>query len=93
MPLLAAPQDRFGSVLDSPPVVEDIAGDPVLRGLHLLAAPGNNGLLPRGGVRGFPHYAQWAQVNDRFGTDLWAYLVDNTPGLLSQVATRISGGC
>jgi len=84
-------QDRFGSVLDSPPLAEDIARDPELRGLKLVAAPSNNALLPRGGVRGFPHYAQWAQVNDRFKSDMWAYLVDGQPGLLSAVATRISG--
>lgn len=43
-------------------MVEDLANDATLRGLKLVAAPANKSLLPRGGVRGFPHYGTWAQV-------------------------------
>lgn len=59
--------------------------------LKLVAAPASQTLLPRAGVRGFPHWGRWMQVNDRFRPDLWTYLVDNAPGLLSRVATRIAG--
>eukprot|EP00983_Pelagomonas_calceolata_P030693 964171-Pelagomonas_calceolata.AAC.1 len=55
-------QDRFGTVLDNPPLAEDICHDPVLRGLKLVAAPGDSNLLPRNGVRGFPHWGVWMQT-------------------------------
>ncbi|GFR50536.1 hypothetical protein Agub_g12806 [Astrephomene gubernaculifera] len=84
-------QDKFGSVLDSPPLVEQLAGDPQLRGLKLLAAVSEPALLPRQGERGFPHWGVWLQVNDRFRTDLTAYLAAGQRGLLSAVATRLTG--
>ena len=42
------PPDRDGLVLDAPPLVEAIAHDPRLRALKLIAAPGDDALLPRG---------------------------------------------
>ncbi|KAF5835118.1 glycoside hydrolase superfamily [Dunaliella salina] len=84
-------QDRFGTVLDNPPLAEDICHDPVLRGLKLVAAPGDSNLLPRNGVRGFPHWGIWMQLNDQFRNDARAYLIQNQPGLLSALATRIAG--
>ncbi|KAL6759536.1 hypothetical protein V8C86DRAFT_1289639 [Haematococcus lacustris] len=83
--------DRNGEVLDNPPLVEDICLDGVLSGLKLIAAPGNPALLPREGVRGFPHWSRWMQVNDRFKDDLWGYLVQGKAGCLSAVATRLTG--
>ena len=56
-----------------------------------MAAPGNPALLPRGGVRGFPHYGVFMEMNARFRDDMWQYLVDNKPGFLSAVATRLTG--
>ena len=44
--------DRHGTVLDNPPLPEEIAGDPVLGALKLVAWSGNDKLLPRGGDRG-----------------------------------------
>ena len=44
--------DRHGTVLDNPPLPEEIAGDPVLGALKLVAWPGSDELLPRGGDRG-----------------------------------------
>ena len=49
-------------MLDAPPLAEDIAGDPVLRGLKLVAAVSNPALLPRLAERGFPHWGVWQQV-------------------------------
>ncbi|KAG2422373.1 hypothetical protein HXX76_016097 [Chlamydomonas incerta] len=84
-------QDKFGAVLDAPPLAEDIAGDPVLRDLKLVAAVSNPALLPRLAERGFPHWGVWQQVNDRYASDLCSYLVNCQRGLLSAVATRLTG--
>ncbi|GLC33109.1 hypothetical protein PLESTB_000369500 [Pleodorina starrii] len=84
-------QDKFGSVLDNPPLAEEIAGDPVLRNLKLIAAVSNPALLPRSAERGFPHWGVWMQLNDRFAADLTAYLAAGQRGTLSAVATRLTG--
>lgn len=39
-------------MLDNPPLPEEIAGDPVLGALKLVAWSGSDELLPRGGDRG-----------------------------------------
>ena len=46
--------DRHGMVLDNPPLPEEIALDPVLGALKLIAWSGDDALLPRGGARGAP---------------------------------------
>ncbi len=56
-----------------------------------MAVSGNNALLPRGGARGFPHWAVWQQYNDRFLEAMTAYLGQGAAGRLSDVATRITG--
>ena len=57
-----APQDKFGSIMDSPALAEEVAYDPVLRDLKLVAGVSDPQLLPRGGERGFPHWGVWVQV-------------------------------
>ncbi|GAX79475.1 hypothetical protein CEUSTIGMA_g6916.t1 [Chlamydomonas eustigma] len=84
-------QDQFGTILDSPSLAEELALDPVLRGLKLIAEAADTNLLPRQGLRGFPHWGVWAQCNDRFYSQLKSYLFQNQRGLLSEVATRITG--
>lgn len=84
-------QDQFGGIMDNPPLAEDIATDPVLGHMKLVAATGLAELLPRGGVRGFPHWGVWATWNDRYASNLTAYILRNQRGLLSAVATRITG--
>ena len=51
--------DREGTVLDAPPLPEAIAFDPILGSRKLIARPGDETLLPRGGDRGFPHWGVW----------------------------------
>jgi hypothetical protein len=63
LPLVA---DSTGLVLDSPPLVEALALDPLLRHLKLMAYIGDNSLLPRSGERGFPHWGVWMQVGCPF---------------------------
>lgn len=79
--------DRHGTVLDNPPLPEDIAGDPVLGALKLVAWSGNDRLLPRGGERGFPHWAVWMERNTRFSRDA-AYFLSGIPATGSSIATR-----
>ncbi len=59
--------------------------------LKLVAAVSDASLLPRNGVRGFPHWGVWATRNTRFADDMQAYLEGNQRGVLSSVATRIMG--
>jgi pullulanase/glycogen debranching enzyme len=84
-------QDREGVILDAPPLADAICHDPLLKPLKLIAAPGDESLLPRSGVRGFPHWGLWQQRNAGFGRDLMAFLAEDTPGLLTAVAGRLTG--
>uniref|UniRef100_A0A1D2ADC3 Glycoside hydrolase family 13 N-terminal domain-containing protein n=1 Tax=Auxenochlorella protothecoides TaxID=3075 RepID=A0A1D2ADC3_AUXPR len=54
-------QDRNGVILDSPPLAAAIAYDPVLAGLQMIASTADKTLLPREGVRGFPHWGEWQE--------------------------------
>ena len=79
--------DRDGTVLDNPPLPEEISADPLLGGLKLIAWSGNDALLPRSGVRGFPHWGIWLERNTRYSTDL-APFVAGLPATASGMATR-----
>jgi len=59
--------------------------------VKLIAASANDGLLPRSGVRGFPHYGVLLEWNNRFGGDAMAWMRDNAFGLASRLATRMAG--
>lgn len=64
--------------MDSPSIVEDLASEPLFAACKLIAASANDALLPRSGVRGFPHYGALMEWNNRFGADMLALLRDNT---------------
>jgi hypothetical protein len=66
--------DRDGLVLDAAPLPEAIALEPTFHGLKLVAWSADDGLLPRGGERGFPHWAVWAERNKRFTADVAAFM-------------------
>ena len=80
--------DRDGNVVDNPALAEELISDPVLRHLKMIAWPGNEALLPRGGERGFPHWGLWLERNTRFTTDMLAAIACGEPGLASRLATR-----
>ncbi len=63
--------------MDSPAIIEDLASEPLLSHCKLIAASANDALLPRSGVRGFPHYGVVLEWNNRFGADMLALLRDN----------------
>lgn len=84
-------QDALGGVRDSPPLLEELAADPVLRGLKLVASGADGALLPRGGERGVPHYGSLAEWNHRFARDALAALRDGRAGHLGALAARLAG--
>eukprot|EP00887_Chlorella_sp_A99_P002052 scaffold18.g2052.t1 len=89
-------QDRDGSVLDAPPLPDALCHDPLLSHLKLIALPSDNSLLPRGGVRGFPHWGLWQQRNLGFAADMVAFMVEGTPGkplprMAAAIAARLTG--
>jgi len=84
---------EFGVVMDRPPIVEDLASDPGLCDIKLIASPFGCHLLPREGVRGFPHWSRWAEVNERFTTDLHSFYSGDEvePANLTGMSTRLTG--
>ena len=80
--------DSEGSILDNPPLAEEIAQDGLLQGMKMIAWAPDDSLLPRAGARGFPHWGIWAERNKLFTEDVVAYMAHCMPGLASKVATR-----
>ena len=62
--------DRDGLVQDAPPLGDELAQDPALAALKLVAWAADDTLLPRAGERGFPHWGRWAERNKRFTRDV-----------------------
>ena len=84
-------QDAGGLVQDAPTLPDALCQDPRLAGLKLVAAPTNDGLLPRGGARGFPHWGVWQQRNQGFAKDIIALMVEASHTAIDGVANRLSG--
>ncbi len=79
---------REGEVLASPPLLEQIAGDPVLAGAKLIAEAWDAAGLYQVGT--FPHWGRWAEWNGRFRDDVRRF-VRGDAGLVSAFATRLVG--
>lgn len=85
------PADRYGNILDNPPLAEAIATDPLLADVKLVAWPGDTTLLPRQGQRGFPHWGRWSERNLHSTTDLQHALGDpSNAGSSASGSTRAS---
>lgn len=61
---------------DAPALAEELALEPALQGLKLLAWAKDDSLLPRAGVRGYPHWGRWAEVNTRFSADILQWFAE-----------------
>lgn len=72
-------------MLDAPPLAEAVCHDPRLRALKLVALASDDSLLPRGGARGFPHWALWMQRNTGWGADLLAYMAEGEGVVVARV--------
>ncbi len=77
-----------GEVLNQPPLVEQIAEDPGLAGVKLIAEPWDaSGLYQVGHFSSHPRWAEW---NGRFRDDCRAFLAGHQ-GKTTLMATRMAG--
>ncbi|MBT8419843.1 MAG: glycogen debranching protein GlgX [Gammaproteobacteria bacterium] len=79
---------RDGSVLHNPPLLEGIAGDPVLANTKLIAEAWDAAGLYQVGT--FPHWGRWAEWNGHFRDDIRKF-VRGDPGMVQALATRMTG--
>jgi glycogen operon protein len=80
-------RDQHGRLMENPPVLEQIAEDPVLRNTKLIAEAWDAGGAYQ--VGWFPG-GRWAEWNDRFRDDIRKYW-RNDPHQVRHLATRLSG--
>ena len=81
-------RDQQGNVLSNPPVVEQIAEDPVLSASKIIAEAWDAAGLYQ--VGSFSTHKRWAEWNGRFRDDVRAFMC-GYPGKVSLLATRIAG--
>jgi glycogen operon protein len=77
-----------GSPLANPPLIERIAGDPVLANTKLIAEAWDAAGLYQVGT--FPNWGRWAEWNGKFRDDLRRF-VRGDGGLVGSIATRLAG--
>jgi isoamylase len=81
-------RDQDGNVLASPPLLEQIAGDPVLADTKLIAEAWDAAGLYQ--VGSFPNWGRWAEWNGRFRDDIRSF-VRGDSGTVRNLATRLAG--
>ena len=81
-------RDQTGHVLSNPPLLEQIAGDPVLAGTKLIAEAWDAAGLYQ--VGSFPNWGRWAEWNGRFRDDIRSF-VRGEAGMVADLATRLAG--
>jgi glycogen operon protein len=79
---------RDGEILPNPPIVERIAGDPVLAGSTLIAEAWDAAGLNQ--VGRFPSFGRWAEWNGPFRDDVRRF-VRGDPGFAARLASRLTG--
>jgi isoamylase len=79
---------RDGSVLANPPLLEEIAGDPVLAHTKLIAEAWDAAGLYQ--VGSFPNWGRWAEWNGRFRDEVRRF-VRGDAGAVAALATRLAG--
>jgi glycogen operon protein len=77
-----------GEVLANPPLIERIAGDPILANTKLIAEAWDAAGLYQVGT--FPAWGRWAEWNGKFRDDVRRF-VKGDPGMVSALAARLSG--
>jgi isoamylase len=77
-----------GGVLSSPPLLEQLAYDPVLAGTKLIAEAWDAAGLYQVGT--FPAWGRWAEWNGKYRDDIRRFLRGD-PGMVSALATRLVG--
>ncbi|NOS88651.1 MAG: glycogen debranching protein GlgX [Methylococcaceae bacterium] len=81
-------RDQQGRVLDSPPLLEQIAADPILASTKLIAEAWDAAGLYQ--VGSFPNWGRWAEWNGHFRDDV-RHFVKGDPGFVGRLANRLSG--
>ncbi len=81
-------RDQSGAVLANPPLLEQIAGDPVLADTKLIAEAWDAAGLYQVGT--FPNWGRWAEWNGHFRDDIRRFL-RGEPGMVKAVASRLAG--
>ena len=79
---------RDGAVLANPPLLEQIAADPILANTKLIAEAWDAAGLYQ--VGSFPAWGRWAEWNGRFRDDIRKF-VKGEPGMVPALATRLAG--
>ena len=77
-----------GAPLEAPPLIRDIAKDPVLAKCKLIAEPWDCGGLYQ--VGSFPNWDRWAEWNGKW-RDCVRRFVRGDPGQKKELATRMAG--
>ena len=87
---LAAILDRAqdGTPLPNPPVLEQLAFDPILRDCKLIAEAWDAGGLYQ--VGHFPNYGRWSEWNGKY-RDLVRQYIKGEPGTIGELAARMAG--
>lgn len=81
-------RDQAGNVLSNPPVVEQIAEDPILADSKIIAEAWDAAGLYQ--VGSFSTHYRWAEWNGRFRDDVRAFIC-GAEGKTAALATRIAG--
>jgi glycogen operon protein len=81
-------RDSNGEVLANPPVIEEIALDPVLASTKIIAEAWDAAGLYQVGI--FPAWGRWAEWNGKYRDDVRRFLRGDT-GVIGALATRIAG--
>jgi isoamylase len=77
-----------GSVLSDPPLLERIAGDPVLANTKLIAEAWDAAGLYQVGA--FPNWGRWAEWNGKYRDDVRRFIRGDA-GMVPLLATRLAG--
>lgn len=81
-------RDQEGNVLQNPPILEEIANDPLLAGTKIIAEAWDAAGLYQ--VGSFPAWGRWAEWNGRYRDDLRRFLRGDG-NCAGDFATRLAG--
>jgi len=81
-------RDQAGLVLEAPPLVEQIAADPILADTKIIAEAWDASGLYQVGT--FSKNSRWAEWNGRFRDDVRSFMCGH-PNTLTNLATRLAG--
>jgi isoamylase len=81
-------RDQNGAPLSNPPLLEQLAYDPILGKCKLVAEAWDAGGLYQ--VGSFPAYGRWAEWNGKFRDTVRRFIISE-PGLVGEMAQRVQG--